>query len=76
MAGFDIGRRYSPPADYQPASTFEQLKLDSRLVQAVRASGLDSPTEIQVCVAGGVKVTGDSLGVRVEVGHDGGRGGG
>jgi hypothetical protein len=58
MAGFDIGRCYSPPPDYQTATTFEQLKLDSRLVQAVRAGGLDSPTEIQVCVTGCVNAVG------------------
>jgi superfamily II DNA/RNA helicase len=48
MAGLEIGRRYSKPADYQQATSFDQLKLDSRLLDALKAANLDSPTAIQV----------------------------
>jgi hypothetical protein len=48
MAGLEIGRRYSKPAGYQKATSFDQLKLDSRLLDALKAANMDSPTDIQV----------------------------
>jgi len=51
MAGLEIGRRYSKPANYQPASSFEQLKLDDRLLEALKAANLEKPTDIQVCLS-------------------------
>ena len=47
-AGMDIGSKYKPPANYQKASSFDQLSLDSRLLEALKSAGLDSPTDIQV----------------------------
>jgi superfamily II DNA/RNA helicase len=44
----DIGSKYKPPANYQKASSFDQLSLDSRLLEALKSAGLDSPTDIQV----------------------------
>jgi superfamily II DNA/RNA helicase len=48
LAGLEIGRRYSKPANYQKAASFDQLKLDSRLLDALKAANMDSPTDIQV----------------------------
>lgn len=56
MAGLEIGRRYAKPANYKPATSFRELQLDERLVEALAAAKLDTPTEIQVrlCLCGWV----------------------
>eukprot|EP00775_Hariotina_reticulata_P013702 gene13702-13824_t len=47
MAGLEIGKLYSTPAQGKAASSFEELPLMPKLVEALQAAALTKPTEIQ-----------------------------